>query len=132
MTTDKTQANLTVEECEHGDDSAACQLKHRVPEQREQQGRARARAIAAIHAYANWLAAHPEVPLPTDLTGSQHIHGDDDERRAKVRGYAARVGCELVEYQGHLYAKQVLATMECNGIDIKHQVQTHPRRRTAR
>ena len=42
----------------------------------------RARTIAAIHAYADWLAAHPEVPAPDQLEGTVFQHGV--ERQASI------------------------------------------------
>jgi hypothetical protein len=51
-----------------------------VPDERPSEDVKRARIIAAIHSIAAWLAAHPEVPIPTDLTfnaraiNTDHIH----------------------------------------------------------
>lgn len=35
---------------------------------------ARAEAIAAIRAYADWLEAHPDVPAPTSIDMITHHH----------------------------------------------------------
>ena len=44
----------------------------------------RARAIAAIHAYANWLAAHPDVRLPSHVVGHAHIHSTTRSEQSRL------------------------------------------------
>lgn len=34
----------------------------------------RLQVIAALHAYADWLAANPDVPAPNSIDGNAHAH----------------------------------------------------------
>jgi hypothetical protein len=48
----------------------------------------RATVIATIHALADWLAAHPEIPAPTQVT-LKHTISADDEADEATRAAAA-------------------------------------------
>lgn len=48
----------------------------------------RALVIAAIHAYAEWLAAHPDVPVPVQLEGTVHRLDDPAAEVAAVKNLA--------------------------------------------
>lgn len=51
---------------------------------------ARAQRIAAIHAFADWLAQHPEVPMPDDIAAYSHagsaadVHDFADTKQLQV------------------------------------------------
>lgn len=51
----------------------------------------RHQAIAAIHAYADWLAANPDVPIPTDLSGTVHPLG------AMTRSASAKIAGNMAD-----------------------------------
>jgi hypothetical protein len=44
----------------------------------------RALVIAAIHAYAEWLTEHPEIPAPTHLSGWSHEHLSTEQARERI------------------------------------------------
>jgi hypothetical protein len=50
----------------------------------------RLRVIAAIHALADHLAAHPDVPTPSYITAGCHL-----KTREEVAAVAADLGCKL-------------------------------------
>jgi len=55
--------------------------------------------IAAIHEFADWLAAHPQLPVPT-LSLHRHLHdqdGTEAENLAAVRSLAASMGVDADE-----------------------------------
>lgn len=78
----------------------------------------RARSIAAIHAFAAYLAAHPEQPLPESLTASVHTDGTPAQRTKSVTDFAARHGLEICETKNIVYADLYLSRQETDGIDI--------------
>jgi len=56
----------------------------------------RALVIAAIHSYAQWLADNPDVPVPTQLSGSVHPTGaPGDARQAALDFHANHGGSKL-------------------------------------
>jgi hypothetical protein len=65
-----TAANVPI--CVHGDDAEACQLRH---DDTLHVSTPRARVIAAIHAYADWLAEHPEIPVPHSVNATAYFDG---------------------------------------------------------
>jgi hypothetical protein len=60
----------------------------------------RSRAIAAIHAFADYLAEHPDVPVPTDLQAHRHLPYD---AVAAVDAYAAAHPDMKVRNSGSVY-----------------------------
>jgi hypothetical protein len=85
----------------------------------------RARIIATIHAYAEWLAEHPEVPAPHNIVAHHHVTaGTLSERIDAVERFAAAneiepwrsgstVGCRLTVMSA-AYPVEVEHTVLCS------------------
>jgi len=83
----------------------------------------RARGIAAIHAYAQWLADNPDVPMPTHVTGSSHpdnVRSGYAERAALVRVFAAAY--DGSKQRGGRSAWSTVVVKRAPGIMIDHTV----------
>lgn len=74
----------------------------------------RAVVIAAIHAYADWLADHPEVPQPHSVMGTASIGVDRVER------FAADNDFKLWTDRGG--ARMVIVAYEAQSVHIVHDV----------
>lgn len=61
----------------------------------------RERVIRAIHNFANYLTAHPEMPVPGHIDAYRFVHPSDvesgDERAELVRRWAVAQGIPTVE-----------------------------------
>lgn len=79
----------------------------------------RARAIAAIHAFAEWLAQHPDVPIPDALQGNCHTR-PHVEVQNMIDAHGAT---EYVQPDGLTWS--ALIVMQ-EPIEIKHVVFHHP------
>lgn len=68
----------------------------------------RTRAIAALHAFADWLAEHPEVPAPTDLNSYLHLPAADV---ASVDAFGAAHPDMVIKRSGSTYWCQMEVTV---------------------
>jgi hypothetical protein len=88
----------------------------------------RAQIIAAIHAYADFLADHPDVPAPQYLTANAHYRREDEPdtemRIALVKNWADRQGLDMERLPTCVYAELVIAWPLMHGIKITHTVLT--------
>jgi len=87
----------------------------------------RARTIAAIHAYADWLAEHPEIPAPNCVTAFHHtVYTDVPDGREVARRFAAGNDVELIDHssQGRptLHATVIVMDRAAHGLYIEHNV----------
>jgi hypothetical protein len=100
-------------------DAAARELEQRIP--------GRAQIIAAVHAYADFLAEHPEIPAPSTVTGTFHQHEprEDAGRVAYVERYADAQEIELDRGDTSMWARLPIAVKVLHGVEITHVVQTH-------
>lgn len=60
----------------------------------------RSTVIATIHALADWLVAHPEIPAPTSIT-LKHTIGRDDEVDEATRAAAAVAFADELSLKAH-------------------------------
>ena len=83
----------------------------------------RALAIAAIHAYAEWLAEHPEVPIPGTLAASHHVDFSlpVSERAAVVERFAAAHEIEVWRRGKTVGARLTVMSSEYP-VEIDHSV----------
>jgi hypothetical protein len=71
-----TQAEVTSEtQTGTADIAAAVTAERFAPQPRDPH---RAQVVAAIHAYAEWLAQNPDVPLPDSLEATRYNSGSED------------------------------------------------------
>jgi hypothetical protein len=73
----------------------------------------RARAIAAIHAFADYLSEHPEVPYPESVTASAPFDGGTPE----LATWAEANGFTMGTYHEHL-ARQTVVARETAGVQV--------------
>jgi hypothetical protein len=74
----------------------------------------RAVIIAAIHAYAEWLAGHPEVPAPHTVQGTAAIDPERLTRFADANGFRWHAGSPV--------ALLTIVAYEAQGVMIEHGV----------
>lgn len=79
---------------------------------------ARTRAIAAIHAFAAYLAAHPDQPLPQSFTGNVHAEGTPAQCNKAVYDFATKHDLRICQRPNIAYADLHLFRQETDGIDI--------------
>lgn len=80
----------------------------------------RARGIAAIHAFAEWLAQHPDVPMPTDIKAVCHPDPrDTGEALEHARHMIAQHGAERLVSGTTGWAKTLVMT---EPLAIEHTV----------
>lgn len=70
--------------------------------------------IAAIHAYAEWLADHPEVPAPHTVQGTAGIDPERLERFADANGFRRHTDSAV--------ALLTIVAYEAQGVMIEHGV----------
>jgi hypothetical protein len=91
----------------------------------------RAKIIAAIHAYADFLAAHPSIPAPQYLDGRSHVRREDEPdvlmRVAMVEAFAEREGAELHVAESCVFAELPVASSLMHAIRITHTMLTGTR-----
>jgi hypothetical protein len=103
--------------------AARVELPKRVP--------GRAAKIAAVHMLAEYLADHPDLPVPDSLvcTGGlitpfidqqNGVDRDEKARVAELLEWAAANGAELFEASSGIVATIVLAVPGVHGIDITY------------
>jgi hypothetical protein len=107
----------------HADEQpAASTLEHRIP--------GRAARLAAIHMFADWLAAHPDVPVPDIMATysiSSDVEPDQATRYREIELLAERLGAR--EY-GSKYGDHspqfdyVVAAPKVHGIEITYRGST--------
>lgn len=83
----------------------------------------RAVVIAAIHAYAEWLAEHPEVPHPETVYGTAGIDPERLDRFAVDNDFQPVT-------PGSQVAAMTVVAYEAQGVHIGHFVVARPRERT--
>lgn len=89
----------------------------------------RAQIIAAIHAYADWLAEHPEIPAPRRINASHHVHdGSLSERIDHVDRFAYAQEVEARRTENTVFALLPVMDSAAHGVDIWHTVATHTER----
>lgn len=89
----------------------------------------RAQIIAAIHAYADWLAEHPEIPAPEMIHASHHVHdGSLPERIDQVDRFAYAQEVEARRLENTVYATLPVMDKGAHGVAIWHDIQTHTER----
>ena len=86
----------------------------------------RAAVIAAIHAAADFLAAHPEYPTPRSVELMPDILTEQDEIDEKLRvagllQWAATVGASLFEGSTGIMATASIATTAEHGVRIEYR-----------
>jgi hypothetical protein len=86
----------------------------------------RASRIAAIHAFADWLAMRPQAPVPT-VIWAEHIIDQDDEvdEQTRVRGALDLMHrVQATPYEGrHAVVGDVdICTRQMHGIRIVYRV----------
>lgn len=88
----------------------------------------RAQKVAAIHAYADFLAEHPDVPAPQYITAHAHYRREDEPdtemRIALVKNWADRQGIDMERLPTCVYADLVIASPLMHGLKITHTVLT--------
>lgn len=88
----------------------------------------RAQKVAAIHAYADFLAEHPDVPAPQYITAHAHYRREDEPdtkmRIALVKNWADRQGIDMEILPTCVYADLVIASPLMHGLKITHTVLT--------
>lgn len=82
----------------------------------------RARGIAAIHAYADWLAQHPDVPMPTTVGGVTHQHNDEQESIRVVRAFADGYGARKLTSGRTGWA---ILTLTTSPVQVEHTIFTN-------
>lgn len=80
----------------------------------------RARAIAAIHAFAEWLAQHPDVPIPDTLQGNCH-----GRTLGEVEYMVSEHSATQYDERAHDLQWSNLTVMD-EPIEVKHVVFHHP------
>jgi hypothetical protein len=84
----------------------------------------RIRAIAAIHAFAQWFTDHPDAPIPAEIMASADpataLHAPDAERQAALERFARDHGARRHRHGPHEFADLDLATEEHHGIRIAY------------
>jgi hypothetical protein len=82
----------------------------------------RARKIAAIHAYAQWLADNPDVPMPTHVHGTTHQERTVSEAESLevVERFARHTDARKLASGGSRWA--VAEFMDVPGLRIDHTV----------
>jgi hypothetical protein len=82
----------------------------------------RAAVIAAIHAMAEWLADHPEVPAPQSISlthsTDQGVEVDEGIRMAAVIDWARANDAKLYESTQAVHAQLVIMTEIVHGVRI--------------
>jgi hypothetical protein len=82
----------------------------------------RAAVIAAIHAMAEWLADHPEVPAPQSISlthsTDQGVEVDEGIRMAAVIDWARANDAKLYESRDAVHAQLVIMTEIVHGVRI--------------
>lgn len=70
----------------------------------------RERAIRAIHNYANWLTAHPDVPAPRHVYGTHYLpaEGSEAERVQTILDWARDADARLTETTSAVSASLVV------------------------
>lgn len=95
----------------------------------------RAQAIAAIHAYADWLTANPSVPVPDAIDSNSYFreaHEPDPlMREAYVKAWAAEHGAELTHGGVAIFATVRVADVPTHGVEINHSLLSNLERRPA-
>jgi hypothetical protein len=88
----------------------------------------RAARIAAIHMLADWLASHPEVPMPTDVLATWWLFPSDERDQATRYAAVAAVAEQLdVQEYGHKYGDgspqfdYTIAAAEVHGLQITYR-----------
>lgn len=88
----------------------------------------RVRAIAALHAAAQWLADHPEVPVPQEITmfaRPPYPYGStDDARVAAVDRLHEQHPGQRYAIGEHEYAKIPLGSENTHGVGITYVLST--------
>ena len=76
----------------------------------------RRRKIAAIHALANWYAAHPQIEMPETVLAytrrSRHNSGTEFERVMATADFAERTGMQLTDTGTEISARLILHTQD--------------------
>lgn len=75
----------------------------------------RAHQIAALHAYADHLADHPEIPAPTDLVAYHHTS------IAEVKDFAAAQGKDALTTEEDT-TRWVDLDLSTGGLRVRHVV----------
>jgi hypothetical protein len=96
----------------------------------------RAMRIAAIHAFADWLADHPNVPIPTSVIGTFHVDErteiDEWTRVASVLSVLHAIGAPPTEGDRTVQGDLQIASTAAHGIDIMYRAAAHKDRRPDR
>ena len=98
----------------------------------------RAAVVAALHAAADYFAAHPELPVPFELlmTGPNITSRDEVDEQLRVAGllqWAAAAGATLFEGSTGVIASVPIATTGQHGVAVTYrrfvEFDDRPRRR---
>lgn len=89
----------------------------------------RASKIAAIHAFADWLAEHPEAAVPTSIVAEHHIgEKDEPDEYTRVMGALSimqHVGIRPYEGDMTVQGDFDLCTQEIHGLYVIYRVIAH-------
>jgi hypothetical protein len=91
----------------------------------EQRQPGRAQVIAAIHAYADFLADHPDLPIPHKLEATHYLSSESRDpaaNRAMLHGFARRESIEVTRQGATLWAELVVCDSAAHGLQIMHTV----------
>lgn len=92
----------------------------------------RAGKIAAIHAFAAWLAEHPEAPIPTSIIAEHHItERDEADEYTRIMGALSvmqHVGIRPYEGDHTVQGDLDLCTQEMHGLFVIYRVIGHKER----
>jgi hypothetical protein len=83
----------------------------------------RDQVIRAIHAFADWLAAHPDVPVPERINSTHHNIVESGEGRwGLLPEFAAVYHLEINHSDNFSWANLPVIAMEAQGVEITHTV----------
>lgn len=83
----------------------------------------RSTKIAAIHSYANWLAEHPDVPMPDKVMGTVRPQGSSVTQMDILERFGEQFGLRVHSNTREDWALIFLTPKEkWAGIEISHSV----------
>ena len=84
----------------------------------------RAAVIAAVHAFADFLAEHPEMPAPTMISALRFIHphdeADESTRVSAVTRWAKANDAKIGETSAAVTASLTIADWHLHGVRIDY------------
>jgi hypothetical protein len=90
---------------------------------------ARADKIAYLHAFADWLAMHPDAPVPTMVIATYHVTAQDEvdewTRVAGVMSIAQRLGVQMSEGVQTVQGDLDICTPAQHGLTVVYRLAAH-------